>query len=229
LAASFEIGCLHSVLRLYGARFATIPRNLQGDQFRYLTSPNGNPENFSFVELIDRDSGNAYHLRQQVRIRSSIHREIAFTPDLVILPETTYVTGELDDHYAGGKRRFFSVDSEDVVAAHECKSMNPFPELLVSFLGMLISAHTWLEYPHCRELICDDGLHLAPTLFVGGTPSMWHNRMVSALRDSYPINVVTGMHAGTWDLAARGVNMFNLPLQQHTGEESGAAAEAPPA
>jgi hypothetical protein len=127
------------------------------------------------------------------------------------MPSTADIEGEFDDGYANGKRRFFSIDSSHVIAAHECKSMNPFPELLVSFLGMLISAHQWLDYPHCRDVICEDGLHLAPTLFVGGTPSVWHSRMVTALSSAYPINVVAGMHAGTWDLSARAVNRFNLP------------------
>jgi hypothetical protein len=211
LAASFEIGCLHSLLALYGAKFQVYAKNLQPDgSFRYLTSPNGNPANFSYIALLDSSDEEVFHVRQQVRIRSIINDQIAFTPDLVVLPAVTEALGQFDPDYANGKRRFFSVDSNQVVAAHECKSMNPFPELLVGFLGMLISAHVWLDYPHCRDLICEGGLHLAPTLFVGGAPSVWHSRMVSALSDAYPINVVTGMHAGTWNLAARGVNMFNV-------------------
>jgi hypothetical protein len=210
LSASFEIGCLHAVLRLYATNFEIRPENLQHGQFRYLTTPSGNPANFSYVELVHRSTREAFHVRQQVRIRSSLNNDIAFTPDIVVIPAVTDIGGELDEAYANGKRRFFSVSRESVIAAHECKSMNPFPELLVSFLGMLISAHSWLKYPECRDLLCEDGVHLAPTLFVGGTPSMWHNRMVSAISAAYPVNVVAGLHAGTWDLAHRGVNMFNL-------------------
>lgn len=211
LSASFEIGCFHAVLRLYGASCTVRPENLQEGKYRYLTTPSGNPANFSYIRLTHTGSGDEFQLRQQVRITSPIHREISFTPDLVLMSSAADIEGEFDDGYANGKRRFFSIDSSHVIAAHECKSMNPFPELLVSFLGMLISAHQWLDYPHCRDVICEDGLHLAPTLFIGGTPSVWHSRMVTALSSAYPINVVAGMHAGTWDLSARAVNRFNLP------------------
>ena len=209
LAASFEIGCFHSLVNLYSKDCSATLENLQDDAFRYLTSPNGNPANFSFITFKPR-SGGSFELRQQVRITSNLHDRIAFTPDLVVIKETADIVGEFDEAYASGKRRFFSVPSAEVIAAHECKSLNPFPELLVSFLGMLIAAHPWLEYPHCRDTLCDDGLHLAPTLFVGGIASLWHSRMVSALSSVYPVNVVTGMHAGTWDLRSRGVNMFDL-------------------
>lgn len=210
VSASFEIGCFHAIVRLYSQTCSVRLDNLQPEGFKYLTSPNGNPANFSYLTFVHKVTGDAFELRQQVRITSVIDRSISFTPDLVVLPAMADIEGNLDDAYANGRRRFFSVASEHVIAAHECKSMNPFPELLVSFLGMLITAHKWLDYPHCRDMICEDGLHLAPSLFVGGTASLWHSRMISALSTAYPVNIITGMHSGTWDLSSIGVNMFNV-------------------
>lgn len=212
VAAAFEIGCFRALVNFYGRSCMVTPMNLQTDGYRYLTSPNGNPANFSFVRLVSKKSGETYDIRQQVRIRASMNRRVAFSPDLLVLRSDTTIGGAIDNDYAGGSRKYFYVDSEQVIAAHECKSMNPFPELLVSFLGMLVTAHDWLEYAHDRRCVAGDGPHLAPTLFVGGAPNMWHARMAKALGETYPINVITGLHAGTWDLSARmDLNLVSVP------------------
>ncbi|WP_254617941.1 hypothetical protein [Vibrio metschnikovii] len=51
LSASFEIGCFHALLNYYErVGFELRVENLTVDnEFRYLTSPNGNPDNFSFI------------------------------------------------------------------------------------------------------------------------------------------------------------------------------------
>ncbi|MEO7594152.1 MAG: hypothetical protein ABI134_23270 [Byssovorax sp.] len=152
-----------------------------------MTTPNGNPKNFSFVEL-RTTKGGFWQLRQQVRVRSHLHNDIAFTPDIVVVDGTAKISESKDPDYAGGKRTFFSVSSDALVAAHECKSMSGFPELYVSFIGMLLAAHKRLGgvddavsgLPHTGP----DG-HLAPTLFVGGEASNLHKRMIAALQQVY--------------------------------------------
>ncbi len=198
LSASFEIGCFHALVDFYRTKGNVNPANLSDGEYRYLTSPSGNPENFSYV--IADIEGERFSIRQQVRIRSHIHPDIAFTPDLVVLGPQAVLHGELDIDFARGQRRFFFVEADDVVAAHECKSMAPFPELMVSFLGMLFAAHSWLEAP---TEVDPDGPHLCPSLFVGGTARALHLRMVRALEDSYPMNVILGLHYGTLNLMAR--------------------------
>lgn len=199
VSASFEIGCFHALCDFYSVSCALIPEGLTaGNEYRYLTSPSGNPNNFSYVRMVH--ASGEFELRQQVRIRSHLHSDIAFTPDLVVVRSGAAILSEKDGDYASGKRAFYCVTSDDVIAAHECKSLNPFPELLVGFLGMLIAAHKWLESPTDRAQIVEDGLHLAPSLFVGGTARALHVRMVKALEQCYPINIVLGLHVGTWSL-----------------------------
>jgi hypothetical protein len=200
--ASFEIGCLVALLAFYhGSGFATEIRGLQKDDgggpdyFRYHTTPSGNPDNFSWVSLTKE--GESFQVRQQMRIQSHLDADIHFTPDIVVLRAQTEFSDDTDRDYANGKRRLFCVASQDVVAAHECKSMQPFPELLVSFLGMLVAAHPWVS----PGLPTDSGPHLAPTLFVGGTAKGLHRRMVAAMSRVYPMNAILGLHEGTWDLS----------------------------
>lgn len=211
LSAIFEIGCFHALLRFYDKQgYQITPENLQGNEYRYLTTPSGDPANFSYVSMIGEDG--TFEIRQQVRIRSHVHCDIAFTPDLVVIVKGAKIDAEKFDDFAGGKRRFFSVDSSHVVAAHECKSMNPFPELLVSFVGMLATAHAWYPAKEKITFTSDEG-HLAPTLFVGGVARGFHLRMVKAMEDQFKINLVTGLHQDIWGLqkAPNRLKWGNLP------------------
>lgn len=199
VAAAFEIGCFHSLVEYYSVHCTVRPENLINGRYKYLTTPNGNPDNFSYVVIEHGD--HEYQLRQQVRVRSAIHSDIAFTPDMVVFRTSKRVRNHRDDDYAKGKRAFFYVEASDLVTLHECKCMNPFPELMVSFLGMVFAAFPWAKEDDYDGRIDQDSLHLAPSLFVGGSPRGLHLRMVKALRGSFPVNIILGMHYGTWDLS----------------------------
>ena len=216
LFAAFEIGCFLSIVGLYETRgFDCTARNLTDQQeYRYLTSPNGNPANFSYVSA--HSLAEECEIRQQVRVRSHLDPDIMFTPDLIVIRAKCDLSGHKDPDYANGKRRFFCVSANDVISAHECKSLPPFPELLVSFVGILIAAHPWLHGPTDRSMVAEEGPHLAPTLFVGGSARSLHLRMVEALRQTYPMNAVLGMHFGTWALDAEdnGLTLIRNPLKK---------------
>lgn len=197
VSASFEIGCFLAVVSFYERVGAvTLENLLPSGEFRYLTSPSGNPHNFSFVRVRIKDT--SYEIRQQVRVRSHVDPDIAFTPDLLVVRANAEFEASHDSDYASGRRRFFAVSSKDVIAAHECKSLPPFPELLVSFIGTFVTAHDWVDTDPPRYRRSPRGPHLAPSLFVGGTARALHERMVSALERSYPMNIILGVHSAGW-------------------------------
>lgn len=199
VAASFEIGCFHALTEFYSDNFTVTPEGLsRAGEYKYLTTPSGNPANYSWVRLQSQD-GN-YELRQQVRICSHLHGDISITPDLVVLVEGAHLHHQKRKDYASGKRAFFFVDSASVVAAHECKSMSPFPELLVGFLGMMMTTHAWLDEQPPAFHLEGHGRHLAPSLFVGGDARGIHLKMIAALEETFPINVIVGLHAGPFSL-----------------------------
>lgn len=196
LYAFFEIGCFLSLVNLYRRRGCDVKlcNLLDNGEYRYLTTPNGNPANFSYVYLSNND--HAFELRQQVRIASHIAPDIAFTPDIVVITAGTKVVSKLDKDYAGGKRKFFYVKSSEVIAAHECKSYSPFPELLVSFLGTLWAGHAWSADANWIRFVSNGAPHPAPILFVGGEARPIQLRMINAMTKTLPLNIVVGMHAG---------------------------------
>jgi hypothetical protein len=214
LYASFEIGCFHAILNYYEKQnIKVIPQNLIDGEFRYLTSANGNPKNFSYV-ILSKHGDNKYQIRQNIRVKSHINPNIAFTPDIVVMKNDTDIHCEMDSDYAKGKRTFYSVDSADVVAAHECKSFPPFPELFVSFVGMLVTAHKWYSDNSWQDCLNSKSVHLAPTLFVGGCASNLHLKMIAGMENSLPINIVVGLHKGTWELYASNRKLNRLSARK---------------
>jgi len=198
LSAAFEVGCFHALLGFYERQnYALSAENLQDGKFRYLTTPSGNPKNFSYVKV--QGSDGAFEIRQQMRIESHLDSAIAFTPDLVVVKSGADLQESKNEDYAGGKRKFFRVHSKDVISAHECKSMNPFPELLIAFVGMLTAAHEWHPSGDWVLHTSAEG-HLAPTLFVGGNASALYLKMISAMQKVFKLNIVCGLHLSTWSL-----------------------------
>lgn len=216
LAGAFEIGCFLALIADYERqKIDVVPCNLEANEFRYLTTPNGNPSNFSFVELRSAHGG-FWQLRQQVRVRSHLHTDITFTPDIVVLDGGAVIGEARDPDYASGKRTFFCVSSDALVAAHECKSMSGFPELYVSYVGMLLAAHKWIGQVGSSAGLGQNG-HMAPTLFVGGDASNLHLKMIAALQQVYPMNIVTGLHRGGWVVIKRAKLFRRLELDSPLG------------
>ena len=123
LSGIFEIGCFLSIVNDYEKQGVTIEGlNLVENQFRYLTTPNGNPNNFSYIRLTK--SGKSWELRQQVRVCSHLHDDVNFTPDIVVIEEGACISTDRDKDYAAGKRGFFRVNATSVLAAHECKKLD---------------------------------------------------------------------------------------------------------
>lgn len=192
--ALFEIGCFLTLLDAYRKNgFLIKTKNLNDDgNYRYLTTPSGNPDNFSYI-LLSKNSVK-YQLRQQVRIAVSKDKRIYFTPDIVVIQGNPKISHKKDDLYANGKRSFFYVTSKNVIAAHECKCLEPFPELFASFIGMHTLAHDWRS-KKVQKKIVEKG-HLAPSLFVGGKARGFHLEMIAAYEKHFHINIITNLHSG---------------------------------
>lgn len=212
ISAYFEIGCLLALKDFYesnGFIGVIMNQDKSDGSYRYLTTPSGNPVNFSYLLMTKGET--KIEIRQNVRILSHIGDDIAFTPDIIVLPENTEVRGTTNLEYACGKKRFFHVRSDEVIAAHECKSLSPFPELLVSFIGFLFTAHAWMKTSKYQKIIKAPGDHLAPYLFVGGCARPIHLSMIKGLKNAFPINIVVGMHMGTWDLNGASAEIRTMP------------------
>lgn len=197
-AAYFEIGCFLSLIIFYESLGYTIKlENLVNGKYKYKSSPSGIQNNFSHVHIIYKKKH--FRIHQNLRVLSHLGDDITFTPDILVITNNNRIEVVQDEDYFSGKRGFCFVKSKHVKAAHECKSLYPFPELLISFLGMFIAAHKGSRKKVKTSKKCEM-MHLAPTLFVGGLSSKIHEKMLNSLKKAFPINIVTGLHSGDWKL-----------------------------
>ena len=214
--ALFEIGCFLKLIQAYKNKKFTIKAihsSGSGDVFRYLTTPNGNPDNFSYIKLSKENE--IFYIRQQVRIVQSKNERIYFTPDITVMHGNTKIKKKNNEQYANNKRAFFYIKSNDVVAAHECKSLEPFPELFASFLGMFILAHDWATLQKINPN--KNNPHLAPTLFIGGQARGLHFDMIKAYQEEYPLNIITNIYSGFEKIMAG--NFIEAPDVNHPTTE----------
>lgn len=219
LYAFFEIGCFLSLVSYYkGCGCQGTPKNLIEDRFyRYHTSPQGNPHNFSYMEFLYKDI--KFELRQQIRIRSHINDSIEFTPDLVVIQGGSLIEPTRCKEYANGKREYYSVNSSRVIAAHESKNYTPFPELLVSFIGFIVSAHSWMSRLDMKQFTKEKGLHPAPILFTGGVARPVNAKMIKALQHEFPLNIIDGMHSGRMGIKGKAKNFLDIKMSEGEGVE----------
>jgi hypothetical protein len=76
--------------------------NLTKDcEFAYLTSPAGNPANFSYV--IASINNVEYEIRQQLKIYSDLDEQISFAPDLAVVKKNIEIEEVRDPDFANGK------------------------------------------------------------------------------------------------------------------------------
>lgn len=191
-SAVFEIGCFLTLLDAYKhKKFEIFAENTIGGTYKFLTTPSGNPDNFSFIKI--KKNNTIFEVRQQVRVVSYKNENIYFTPDFLVLRSSTKISSKVDPLYANGRKKFFFTESPNVVAIHECKSLEPFPELFASFLGMLVLVHDENNIPILRDVSSD---HLASSLFIGGRARGFHLNMIAAYEKEFPLNILTDIHSG---------------------------------
>ena len=196
LYAYFEIGCFLSLVAYYrGLGWKGEAQQLVNGEYRYHTSPMGNPRNFSYVKMSRGDD--VFEIRQQIRIRSFLDNDIEFTPDIVVVKDGVDILNSRCGEYANGKRSYYSVCSKDVIAVHECKKYKPYPELLVSFVGFVVSyrlscfpVNSHVGSPSAKIF------HPAPILFTAIKASAFNVRMINALQKQFPLNIIDEMYSG---------------------------------
>lgn len=177
----FEMSCYHMVIRYYETLgYHLEVCNLVGGAFRFKCSPTGHINNFSYFKASKNEStGQAveFYIFHNATVQSSFDDEIFTTPDIVVsrVADPSFTT----DYYLSSKLRLSYIDRGNLITFCEAKHYNPFPELMISFIGTVNELK-----PRCL----DDGEecpqadeHLAPSLMMSGAFS----KQASRIRDSY--------------------------------------------
>jgi hypothetical protein len=192
----FEITCYNYVIEYYvNQGYILIPRNpAQSDNyFIYKTSPSGNLVNYSFFEArkqIQTEKGTmeiSFVIRQNVPVQSGRDTDVYYTPDIVICKDQ-YDKIKDPAYYRATRWRHY-LKNENLISFAEAKHYNPFPEILVSFIGLIHELNPNLLKKKGEK----SGSHLAPSLMFSGRGGAPVDRIKKYYEKRYSMNIFLGL------------------------------------
>ncbi len=186
----FEMSAYNSVVQFYqNTGYDVEVKNLINDEFRYKLSPSGYPQNFSyfqvsrtyktketFIQLI-------YEVHHNLAVESARSKGIFTTPDVCVIKKDSLLR---DDDFYLRNSGFYYVPNDKLVTFAEAKNINPFPELLFGFIGILneLSLSSFSN-SYCRSR----PYHIAPSLMISGTGNFHAKKIQAELERRYWINI----------------------------------------
>jgi hypothetical protein len=196
ISTLFEITCYNYVIEYYvNQGFTLIPRNPKKSEnfFVYKTSPSGNLTNYSYFEARKQIQTNkglqeiSFDIRQNVPVQSNHDFDVYFTPDIVICEDKFEMVKDFA-YYHSTRWRYY-LKNEGLISFAEAKHYNPFPEILVSFIGIIHELKPGLLQKKGRK----NGVHLAPSLMISGRGGLPVERIKSNFEKRYMLNIFLGL------------------------------------
>lgn len=205
ISSLVEIAVYNSVVDYYKhLGYAVTGENLGPKRsFRYKLTASGLAENYSYFKA--QKAGRAFHILHNISIQSSHHDHMYFTADVVIANKNGATTQKLKS-----ARRHSFVSRENLVTFAEVKHLNPFPEVLFNFMGLVLEFMPMLVEKTC--VICNSGGQLCPIIAFTGPGSKHTELIQKQLIDRYGINIVFGTSSSFGALS--GFRDMNCYLKQ---------------
>jgi hypothetical protein len=194
----FEMSAYNSVVKHYGNNgYIARPTNLIKGTFRYKLSPTGYPENFSHFEVVKTYTsrkGNikkfTFEIHHNLAVASSISKGLYVTPDIAVIKQNSIQRLNDRRYFFSGKRVYCYVENNALQTFCEVKNLNPFPELLFNYIGLLneIKNDVFQKNHSVKR-----PKHIAPSLMLSGGGNYHVNRIRKALTRRYAINIFFGL------------------------------------
>ncbi len=197
ISTYFEISCYNNIVKFYkNSGFTIQVENLdkKTQSFRYKLGPSGYPQNFSFFVISKtyhyrkNPTTFRYEIRQNVPVQSKHDSKIFITPDFVICKNS--INYQKDSQYYQGRREFWFVSNESLVSFAEAKHYNPFPELIINFIGIVNELMPSLLNEKNGS---NRPAHIAPSLIVSGKGNYQTIRIKKSLESRYKVNIFLGV------------------------------------
>lgn len=195
ISSLVEIAVYNSIVEYYESlKFTVAAKNLGPKKsFLYKLSATGLAENYSYF-LVEKD-GVAFHVLHNISVQSAHNEHLYFTADVVVTEQNGATTARL----ASGRRHSF-VANPDLVTFVEVKHLTPFPEVLFSFMGLVLEFMP--SFVKETVILSDAGFRLSPTIAFTGPGSGHSERIQESLIQRYGINVVFGTSSTLGKLTA---------------------------
>lgn len=185
----FEMSCFNYVVHFYELHgYNVTPENLQGGVYRYKCSTAGIQSNFShFQATYRKGSRDEYEIHHNLAIQSCHDGELFTTPDISVIKKGSI---KFKTDYYDTKRVLSYAYNNDTFSFCEAKQMNPFPELLFNFIGVINELRKDIIENASTDFV---PVHIAPSLMISGKPSKPVGKIKESLEGRYCINIIFDM------------------------------------
>ena len=207
----FEMSVYNDFVRYYRSQKYQISiRNLEKNgSFRYKLSPAGLAENFSFFDVrktVGRGKNKKtleFEIHHNIKIQSAKDDHIYFTADVSV----TVLDGVTTTNQNNNRRHSF-VENKKLLTIGEAKNMNPFPEVLIGFTGIVLEFIP--EFIEKKIQVSHASIHLSPSIVFSGSTSQHVQHVCNSLESRYGINVFTHLASNKGRiLTFKNTNRFN--------------------
>lgn len=188
----FEMSVYNDVVKYYRKkRYQIDVCNLKKDgTFKYKLSPSGLASNFSFFTAKKISRGvllDSLEIHHNIKLQSAFDNHIYYTADVSV----TVCDGITTENQKSNRRHSF-IRSTDLVTFLEVKNTNPFPEILISFSGIVLEIKP--QFINGSSLVISDQcLHLTPSIVFSGVGSAYAETVADKLSNRYGYNVIRGL------------------------------------
>lgn len=182
LSDFFEMKIYNDVVRAYEQMgYMCKPENLiGGTKFRYKLSPSGLIENFSYFEI--EKNGTKFWIIHNLKCECAGYKDSYVAADICVIDENSCRNKAIDN------KKVDFVPNACLKTFFECKFMSPFPELIASFVGLVM-----VLKPDCLKIKKRTRQHIAPTLVCANNGSKNSYRFANAVQSKHDVNVLNNM------------------------------------
>jgi len=195
----FEMAAYNEIVRYYKKKkYEIYPCNLKNGVFKYRLVTSGLKENFSyflckntFGKDVDQDALSV-EIHHNLRMESASSQNLYYNADISVCFEGMVV------HRKENSRQIDYIENRNVISFFEIKNLNPFPEVLFNFSGLLLEFKPQFIHGqvHVREFDPDspvNKMHLCPGILFSGIPNQKAREVSFVLKDRYKHNIICGL------------------------------------
>lgn len=192
----FEMSVYNDAIRFYKRKkYDVVVKGLSKDgSFRYKLSPSGLASNFSYFEVSKVSTNrrikitNTYQVHHNIKVQSAHDSHIYYTADVSVVCDDGVETKAL----SGGRKHSY-VSKDKLVTFFEVKNLNPFPEVMFGFSGLVLEVLPGLILQDSSVRYGRKG-HLLPCLVFSGKCSAHSAHVANSLKARYGFNVISGLY-----------------------------------
>lgn len=206
----FELSVYNDTVKFYRRkRYEIAVENIMKDgTFKYKLSTSGLKENFSYFRAWRNSSSGVtdeIEIHHNIRLQSAHDEHIYFTSDISV----THKNGVTTRKQKNGRKHSF-IEPKNLITFLEVKHMNPFPEVLFSFSGIVLEVKPDFILKPGGLAVGLKNAHLTPTLVFSGIGGAHVESIADKLMARYGYNVFRGLFANKGRIyASRKANTFD--------------------